>query len=165
MNCPACSTDTLAPYADPTSGLEVDSCRSCEGFWFDARELSRFLESATLKQTFHWDDKQRKGEASFTISTSTRQCPRCADNMVERLFGGVTLDRCPGCGGLWFDGGELQAVVARYRSGAHGDHEITRELRTGLGTPSESAPPEAQKSNLLESARAFLASLGVSETE
>lgn len=166
MNCPACSTDTLAPYLDPVTELEVDSCRSCEGIWFDAKELARFLENASLKKTFHWDHKQPKGESSFTINTIARKCPRCSEVMDERLFGGITLDRCGACGGLWFDGGELQTVVARYRSGGQGDYEITRELRAGLGRPDGASTPEDEKkTEMLASVRDFLASLGVSEGE
>lgn len=165
MNCPACTTDSLAPYLDPGTGLEVDSCRTCEGIWFDARELARFLESASLKKTFHWDDRQRRGEASFTINTTARTCPRCAAEMETRLFGGVTLDRCAQCGGIWFDGGELQAVVTRYRSGAQGDFEISRELRSGLGAPGAADTPDTKKAEMLASVREFLASLGVSEEE
>ena len=163
MNCPACNTDTLAPVIDPATELEVDSCRQCEGIWFDAHELARFLESASLKKTFHWDERQRKGEASFTINTTARRCPRCAENMEERLFGGVTLDRCVGCGGLWFDGGELQVVVTRYRSGAQGDREIAHELHEGLGAPDEAEAPDKQKTAVLDSVRDFLASLGIDE--
>lgn len=164
MNCPACNTDTLALYVDPGTELEVDSCRSCEGIWFDAKELKRFLESASLKQTFQWDQKQRKGESSFTINTSARKCPRCDVVMEERLFGGVALDRCGACGGLWFDGGELHTVVARYRSGGQGDSEIASALREGLGKPDAvPAPEEQKKTQMLASVRDFLASLGVSE--
>mgnify|MGYP006277037371 CR=1 FL=1 len=163
MLCPACCTDSLAPSLDPHTGLEVDSCHSCEGIWFDAKELARFLESASLKKTFGWDQKQRKGESNFTINTSARKCPRCSDDMQDRLFGGVTLDRCDTCGGLWFDGGELQTVVTRYRSGGQGDYEITKELRAGLGESSAQTSQDQKKSEMLASVRDFLASLGVPE--
>lgn len=40
-----------------------------------------------------------------------RPCPNCREDL--RLFkaAGVQLDGCPSCGGVWFDAGELNAVV------------------------------------------------------
>jgi len=158
MNCPACETSTLAAFNDAASGLEVESCASCKGMWFDANMLSRFLESGDMKKTFHLDDKPRRNESDFTINTTARTCPRCKVDMDDKLFGGVTLDRCPQCHGLWFDGGELQVVVTRYRSGAHGDREIAHELRAGLGDPDAHEEKDA-KAAVLESVQDFLASL------
>ena len=40
-------------------------------------------------------------------------CPRCAGAFVEIPYvagGDVLLDRCGGCGGLWFDAGEVPKV-------------------------------------------------------
>ncbi len=40
-----------------------------------------------------------------------RRCPRCGRQMSAVGVGAVRLDGCDGCGGVWFDGGELQAVA------------------------------------------------------
>jgi Zn-finger nucleic acid-binding protein len=39
-------------------------------------------------------------------------CRFCGATMVRVPCGPVFLDRCDHCGGLWFDGGELEAVIA-----------------------------------------------------
>ncbi|MFP4026367.1 MAG: zf-TFIIB domain-containing protein [Candidatus Brocadiia bacterium] len=41
------------------------------------------------------------------------QCPHCEGQELEPMIehGGIELDRCPSCDGLWFDGGELQQVL------------------------------------------------------
>ncbi|MBT3899588.1 MAG: zf-TFIIB domain-containing protein, partial [Gammaproteobacteria bacterium] len=41
-------------------------------------------------------------------------CPKCKSFMEEKtlstLQGGVTVDRCTGCQGLWFDIGEAETL-------------------------------------------------------
>jgi Zn-finger nucleic acid-binding protein len=39
-------------------------------------------------------------------------CPKCDSEMSEESRSGVKLDLCPVCYGVWFDGGELEAVHA-----------------------------------------------------
>jgi len=39
-------------------------------------------------------------------------CPSCTGAMSEESHGGVRLDLCSVCFGVWFDGGELQAYHA-----------------------------------------------------
>ncbi len=31
------------------------------------------------------------------------ECPKCHRPMAQVTFGGVTVDRCTGCSGIWFD--------------------------------------------------------------
>ena len=38
-------------------------------------------------------------------------CPGCGVAMIEEDYGSVYLDRCPSCGGFWFDRGELEALL------------------------------------------------------
>lgn len=40
-----------------------------------------------------------------------RPCPSCRTSLRVFRTGGVELDACPGCRGLWFDGGELGPIV------------------------------------------------------
>lgn len=35
-------------------------------------------------------------------------CPRCADALEPTALGPLTVDRCRGCHGLWFDGDEIE---------------------------------------------------------
>jgi Zn-finger nucleic acid-binding protein len=48
-------------------------------------------------------------------------CPKCSAEMSEEQHGGVRLDLCGVCFGVWFDGGELEA----YQSGA-GSSDLNR---------------------------------------
>lgn len=44
-------------------------------------------------------------------------CPRCQGAMAEETHEGVLIDRCTGCGGVWLDPGELQALTAKAGGG------------------------------------------------
>ena len=48
------------------------------------------------------------------------ECPKCHAAMEEKtlstLHGGVTVDRCSGCHGLWFDIGEAEALREKWMS-------------------------------------------------
>jgi len=39
------------------------------------------------------------------------ECPKCHEPMFVAEFEGVEIDTCPTCGGVWLDGGELEALV------------------------------------------------------
>lgn len=47
-------------------------------------------------------------------------CPKCHSPMEEQslstLRGGVTVDRCTGCQGIWFDIGEAEMLKGKWRS-------------------------------------------------
>ena len=38
------------------------------------------------------------------------KCPKCHHGMEEVTHEGITIDRCSGCEGLWFDGDEAQQL-------------------------------------------------------
>ncbi len=60
-------------------------------------------------------------------------CPKCSATMEEKtlstLKGGVTVDRCTGCHGLWFDIGEAETLKDKWMSDFvdSGDPEVGRE--------------------------------------
>ena len=38
------------------------------------------------------------------------KCPRCGAQLEEIAFGGVRIDKCFGCEGIWLDKGELEMI-------------------------------------------------------
>jgi hypothetical protein len=38
-------------------------------------------------------------------------CPKCQGTLESYSFMEFFLDRCPGCGGLWLDKGELEGIL------------------------------------------------------
>jgi len=42
---------------------------------------------------------------------SVRQCPVCHEPMIAVEYRNVEIDTCAVCGGVWLDGGELEAIT------------------------------------------------------
>jgi len=42
------------------------------------------------------------------------QCPKCESEMEEIECSDVTIDRCVGCQGIWFDRGEVESLSSTW---------------------------------------------------
>lgn len=116
MQCPACHRP-LSPVI--AGGVTVDACTNgCGGLWFDCFELRKFDEP-----------HEHQGETLLSLVTARdpsvdcdrrRTCPRCAELPMMRHFWSaaheVEIDECPGCGGVWLDGGELETIRGLFTS-------------------------------------------------
>ncbi len=105
--CPHCGEPLVA---FELSGVEIDHCMSCRGTWLDSGELELIGELSgaapgALRSALA-EAKHRRG--------GRRRCPRCTARMEPIEVGcdaPIELDRCPRGDGLWFDQGELFAVM------------------------------------------------------
>lgn len=107
MNCPSCRVPLIILELDQ---VEVDFCTTCSGVWLDSGELEILLSETEGKDAVF---------GSFTADVKSEEkpvrCPACSKRMVKVRYGTeqpVVLDRCPNGHGLWFDRGELEAVIA-----------------------------------------------------
>lgn len=103
MICPICG---IAMIAVERSGIELDSCISCRGLWFDAGEIELLAEMSGC-------DLAALDLGAATGVGGRRKCPRCRKRLDEIAHGSIRIDRCPGGDGFWFDRGELGAVIER----------------------------------------------------
>ena len=106
MICPACREEMIVVEYKK---IELDICVACRGVWFDADELGLLLGSFDLFA----DEIGRPPEGR--PSENTRKCPYCRGKMDKVLMGAdetVVIDKCKKGHGLWFDGGELDTVIA-----------------------------------------------------
>jgi Zn-finger nucleic acid-binding protein len=53
-------------------------------------------------------------------------CPACETTLDQRDEHGVTVDYCPGCGGVWLDPGELEQLTGH--DGHSHSHRHSRDL-------------------------------------
>jgi Zn-finger nucleic acid-binding protein len=87
--CPGC----LGPFEQVNlKGALVDHCLKCQGYWFDAGELTLSVEVLRPLTGFEG--------AKATAMT----CPRCGrGSLVELRFPGTEqiIDACPGCRGTY----------------------------------------------------------------
>ncbi len=106
MICPVCKESMVILEL---SEVEIDYCTGCNGIWLDSGELELLLE-----------DAEERAKLLTTLSTDLvhkekpYQCPICNKKMEKVYIGenkNVLIDRCIKGHGLWFDKGELKAVL------------------------------------------------------
>lgn len=114
MKCPACGSQMKNINVE---GISVDVCRhGCGGVWFDRFELQKMDEAhesagETLLEIEVNDNIQ--------VDQSTmRKCPHCVELTLMRHFLSpkreIEIDECPGCAGIWVDGGELRKIREQF---------------------------------------------------
>lgn len=65
-------------------------------------------------------------------------CPKCSSEVLVETpeLGNIPLDVCPGCSGIWFGKGELEALLKRPEGGGPADLELINPGAEGLPCPS-----------------------------
>jgi Zn-finger nucleic acid-binding protein len=105
--------------------IELDWCPECRGVWLDSGELELVGRKAGALQADLLDALE-KGRGR-RAGDGKRPCPTCRKALRELQTDTeppITVDRCPRGHGLWFDSGELQAVVKS--AGAEEDNVLAR---------------------------------------
>ena len=51
--------------------------------------------------------------SGFLKKEKTLNCPRDNTLMEKKTREGITIDKCPTCGGLWLDKGEMNNILQR----------------------------------------------------
>lgn len=106
MDCPV---DKIPMIILELNEVEIDYCPSCSGIWLDAGELELLFENQA---------ERGKIISSFLLDMENTEkqfkCPICRRKM-DKIFVGekkeLLIDKCPNDDGLWFDRGELKAVL------------------------------------------------------
>ena len=106
--------------------VEVDHCAACGGVWLDEGELELILDGEAGARNLIGSFASRRA------AEKKRKCPVCRKAMEKVSCGpaGKTfLDKCKNGHGLWFDKGELDAVL---REGCMGEERRVTELLKGM---------------------------------
>ncbi len=117
MKCPRCRKPLVILELNK---IEIDHCLECGGIWLDAGELELLIGSPI---EIRFEPAEKSGKRR-------NRCSRCGQKMDRVRQGGlngVVLDRCKKGHGLWFDAGELEAVLQHEISGV--DNRILEQLR------------------------------------
>ncbi len=128
-------------------GVEIDECEKCGAYWFDGGELQAILHQEgvdldmaglrsglRLPNECRWCAKENP-EGTLDCALCHRrlghQCPRDGRGMLLSTSGNVTVDVCPSCMGVWFDGDEFEQLL-------HEKKRLASLLR--MPTPQEENP-------------------------
>ena len=76
--------------------------------YFAREEMKRRKkEQEALAARLAEEEKQKLKDLHFM------KCPKCGMDMQEYEFREIKLDRCSGCGGVFFDQGEMEQLLER----------------------------------------------------
>jgi len=100
-----CPRDGARMASSTDLSLRVNVCRDCSGLWVPKAQIVGRVDGEVIRKLYH---------APSTRLTEIR-CPADGSPMWEFSAGGILVDRCNQCGGLWFDAGELAAVMSKVR--------------------------------------------------
>jgi uncharacterized protein len=77
--------------------------------------------SSTEEEYFALEEAQRRKLAKLKEDQATEEAARqarigtcpggCATKLVEESFQTIRVDRCPTCGGVWLDPGEIDQIA------------------------------------------------------
>ncbi|HUP64972.1 MAG TPA: zf-TFIIB domain-containing protein [Thermoanaerobaculia bacterium] len=130
MNCPVCHVPLIAVERDR---IEVDSCISCHGLWFDHGELDLLCERTGTAID---------SAALFTPAVSNerlRKCPRCTKKMEQVALTedlSMITDHCPEDHGIWFDARELGTLIDHAAAARGGSRPVGHFLGEVFGKDS-----------------------------
>lgn len=119
MKCPV-DRSNLSPqiYED---AVQADVCPSCKGVWLDRGELEKVEETVEHDYSEELsripDIVGRAFEAARQKSRGEMACPRCGVGMESREYAycsQIMINKCPRCGGIWLDRGEIEALEIFY---------------------------------------------------
>lgn len=118
MICPICKEMLVILEVQ---GVELDMCHDGHGMWFDRDELRQlFLGTAAPENLLELEERLER-LPHREKGVKPRKCPRCMRKMWHVAQPGdgerIILDACPEGDGLWFDQGELEAILETNFSG------------------------------------------------
>ena len=122
LPCPRCHTDLEAAEFD---GFVIETCPRCGGRWTNPADLKAIIDAEPTPPAA---DVHRT-EVDLTGVGGDGLCPRCSVPMQPFNYAGdsgVILDKCPGCGGLWLDAGDLERILGVV---AASDRDLDRDLK------------------------------------
>lgn len=73
------------------------------------------------------------------------ECPKCASRMARYTHGGISVDRCPTCAGLWLDALELERLLDAPAEASEFDRDSSArqhraDTRQSISCPRDKSP-------------------------
>jgi Zn-finger nucleic acid-binding protein len=118
--------------------VELDVCVQEHGLWFDVQELGQLFEKCGVPEDLQ--DLENRLE-KLPRAGPRRACPRCRGRMesvrAPQAPDTLILDRCPRGHGLWFDRGELEALLACLLEESDEELQMLRDYLGHVAAPAE----------------------------
>ena len=146
-NCPRCEGEKLAKVNFiGCTGITLDRCRNCEGFWLDSNELNLMDKKLTklmpvsgkgfsdfVNDTHvpYWFKKikRKSSETDFAVDVPPVKdakylgntefpCPSCGSKLNHYELFKIVIEGCPACKGIFLDKDELRKLKDKAERGS-----------------------------------------------
>ena len=86
-----------------------------ENQWFleNEKELLETARVAREKREAERASQEQAAQREALKKAHFMKCPKCGHDMAEQDLGGITIDRCTFCEGVYFDAGELESAYMK----------------------------------------------------
>ena len=104
-NCPKCK---IPMSQNSLYGQEIERCSQCNGIFLDYGELGHIVRLMKLYRSIDLNEPEIE-----TLDTSNREpysCPADGAVLKRQDYGGLPVDTCDECRGVWLDDGELVSL-------------------------------------------------------
>ena len=95
-----------------------DVRRAREEGWFAQNE--RKLIEAARQRRAEAEKARRTAESEALRAAHWLKCPKCGHDMREETIEGISIERCSGCEGIFFDRGELEQLLLKREENRRG---------------------------------------------
>ena len=85
----------------------VDKCSNCSGTFFDFEELGSIIRLIEMYCSIELPANESEIETVPPTKRKNYHCPADGKKMKRKDYGGITVDVCSDCNGVWLDDGEL----------------------------------------------------------
>lgn len=124
----------------------IEMCNDCAGIWFEQRNFADFLRGLAASENVPDDIvelfKRRNVLAPHHVKEKAKLCLRCRKELRKFNYSydsNVILDKCPDCGGIWADKGEIERAATYLKGDPRAD-----TVARGLAELSERHYPDAE---------------------
>ena len=110
-------------------GEIIDRCPKCRALFFDKGELENIIHIVELFQSLPLDENEIDDVPEIEHDRIVK-CPEDGLPMTPKEIGGITIDNCEECGGIWLDHGEIAALKITEN---HIKNNLQLYIRLGAG--------------------------------
>ena len=93
--------------------MQDDHRREDEWFRENEKHLLEAARVARERRERERSEKEAASERKRLRDAHLMKCPKCGHDLKEEDLGGVKVDRCTHCEGVFFDAGELDQLFVK----------------------------------------------------
>jgi ribosomal protein L37AE/L43A len=104
----------------PERKPDMSSINDHSGYNQEEAAFKQKEQEALARLRSDLDRKRQTTASSEAKAAHWMCCPKCGGKLAEKRFEVVMIDQCGGCGGVYFDAGELELLIKHEKAAGKG---------------------------------------------